>query len=113
MLVVRVYLGPSRKLGGVAEWLKALVLKTSEISLRGFESLLFRNVFAVEFDMTILIIILPFLGFLSSILFSRYFGRTGSAFLTTSLMFINVVLTGILFFKSFFGQNVYFVKIGS
>lgn len=63
--------------------------------------------------MTILIIILPLIGFLSSILFSRYFGRIGSAFLTTNLMFVNVILTLILFFKSFFGENVYFVKIGS
>jgi len=56
---------------------------------------------------------LPLIGFLSAILFSRYFGRIGSAFLTTSLMFINVILTLMLFFKSFFGENVYFVKIGS
>ena len=29
--------------GGVAEWLKAAVLKTAERKLRGFESLLLRN----------------------------------------------------------------------
>jgi hypothetical protein len=34
--------------GGVAEWLKAAVLKTAERELRGFESLLLRQSLKIE-----------------------------------------------------------------
>lgn len=63
--------------------------------------------------MTLLIILLPLFGFLSSILLSRYIGRTGSAILTTSLMFVNIILTFILFYKVCILERLCFIKIGT
>lgn len=63
--------------------------------------------------MTLLIIFLPLFGFLCAIFFSRFIGRTGSAFLTTSLMFINILLTAVLFYKVCLLERLCFVKIGT
>ena len=63
--------------------------------------------------MTLLILILPLLGFLSAILLSRYIGRTGSTFLTTTLMFLNVICTLILFYKVCILRKICFIKLGT
>jgi NADH:ubiquinone oxidoreductase subunit 5 (subunit L)/multisubunit Na+/H+ antiporter MnhA subunit len=63
--------------------------------------------------MTLLIIFLPLLGFLSSILLSRYIGRNGSAFITTGLMFVNIILTFVLFYKVCILERLCFIKIGT
>ena len=102
--------------GRVAEWSKALVLKTSENFSSGVRipplPLIhsFKNWYL---KMTLLIILLPLFGFLSSILLSRYIGRAGSAFLTTSLMFVNIILTCLLFYKVCILERLCFIKIGT
>jgi NADH:ubiquinone oxidoreductase subunit 5 (subunit L)/multisubunit Na+/H+ antiporter MnhA subunit len=49
--------------------------------------------------MYLLIVFLPLLSFLSASLFGRYIGRTGSAFLTTSLIFLTAFLSTIVFYE--------------
>ena len=63
--------------------------------------------------MLLLIIFLPLIGSLLSGLFSRYIGRNGSAVLTTIIMFANVILTGILFYKVGVLRRLYFINIGT
>jgi NADH-ubiquinone oxidoreductase chain 5 len=63
--------------------------------------------------MSILILLLPLLGFLSAILLSRYIGRTGSTFLTTSLMFLNVLFTILLFYQVCILRKICFIKLGT
>lgn len=63
--------------------------------------------------MSILILLLPLLGFLSAILLSRYIGRTGSTFLTTTLMFLNVFFTILLFYKVCILRKICFIKLGT
>ena len=61
----------------------------------------------------LLIIFLPLIGAIVSGLFSRYIGRTGSAALTTGLMFINVTITLIMFYKVSVLRRLYFLNIGT
>lgn len=56
---------------------------------------------------------LPLISFLCAILFSRYIGRSGSAFLTTIITFVNVILTFIIFYKVSVLQRLYFIKVGT
>jgi len=63
--------------------------------------------------MVLAIIFLPLIGSLFSGLFSRYIGRHGSAVLTTIIMFANVILTGILFYKVAVLRRLYFINIGT
>jgi NADH-ubiquinone oxidoreductase chain 5 len=56
---------------------------------------------------------LPLISSLCAALFSRYIGRSGSAFLTTIMMFANVILTLIIFYKVSFLQRLYFIKVGT
>jgi hypothetical protein len=64
-------------------------------------------------QMTLLILLLPLLGFLSAILLSRYIGRTGSTFITTLLLCFNVFFTIILFHNVCILRKVCFIKIGT
>ena len=63
--------------------------------------------------MILTIIFLPLIGFLFSALFSRYIGRHGSAMLTTIIMFANVILTFIMFYKVSVLGRLYFINIGT
>jgi len=63
--------------------------------------------------MILLIILLPLIGSLLAGLLSRYIGRSGSALLTTIIMFVNVILTLILVYKSTILQRLYFINIGT
>lgn len=63
--------------------------------------------------MILLIILLPLIGFLLCALFSRYIGRVGSAVLTTTIMFVNVILTLILFYKVSVLRRLYFINVGT
>ena len=63
--------------------------------------------------MILLLIFFPLLGFLFSAFFSRYIGRAGSAMLTTIIMFVNVILTCIMFYKISVLQRVYFINMGT
>ena len=63
--------------------------------------------------MILLIIFLPLIGSLFSGLFSRYMGRTGSSLLTTIIMFVNVILTVILFYKVSVLRRLYFINLGT
>ena len=63
--------------------------------------------------MMLLIIFLPLIGAIVSGLFSRYIGRTGSAALTTILMFINVFITLIMFYKVSYLRRLYFLNMGT
>ena len=49
--------------------------------------------------MYILLVCLPFIGFVSSILFGRYIGARGAAVLTTSLLALSTLLSGIVFYE--------------
>jgi len=66
-----------------------------------------------RFWMILLIILLPLIGSLLAGLLSRYIGRSGSALLTTIIMFVNVILTLILVYKSTILQRLYFINIGT
>lgn len=63
--------------------------------------------------MILTIIFLPALSFLFSGLFSRYMGRHGSAMLTTIIMFVNIILTSILFYNVSVLRRLYFLNIGT
>jgi len=45
--------------------------------------------------------------------FGRFIGRKGSALFTTIIMFVNVILTAILFYKVGFNQTLIFIKAGT
>lgn len=63
--------------------------------------------------MILLIIILPLISSLLTAFFARFIGRNGSVLLTTIIMFVNVILTVILFYKVSFNQKLIFVKAGT
>jgi NADH:ubiquinone oxidoreductase subunit 5 (subunit L)/multisubunit Na+/H+ antiporter MnhA subunit len=63
--------------------------------------------------MILAIVFLPLIGSLFSGLFSRYMGRTGSSLLTTIIMFVNIILTAILFYKASVLGRVYFINVGT
>jgi len=63
--------------------------------------------------MVLAIIFLPLIGSLFSGLFSRYIGRHGSAVLTTIIMFANVILTVMLFYKVAVLRRLYFINVGT
>lgn len=61
--------------------------------------------------MLILIIILPLIGSIIAGLLSNVIGRTGAARLTTTVMFLNVILTFCLFYKTSILNHLYFIKL--
>jgi NADH:ubiquinone oxidoreductase subunit 5 (subunit L)/multisubunit Na+/H+ antiporter MnhA subunit len=63
--------------------------------------------------MILLIILLPLISFLLTVFFARFIGRQGSVLLTTIIMFVNIILTVILFFKIGFQQKLIFIKAGT
>jgi NADH:ubiquinone oxidoreductase subunit 5 (subunit L)/multisubunit Na+/H+ antiporter MnhA subunit len=63
--------------------------------------------------MILTIIFLPLIGFLLTALFARYIGRHGSAMLTTIIMFANIILTAILFYKVSVLRRLYFLNMGT
>jgi NADH:ubiquinone oxidoreductase subunit 5 (subunit L)/multisubunit Na+/H+ antiporter MnhA subunit len=70
------------------------------------------TIFYNHINMLLLTIILPLLGTICAGLFGRFIGRVGAAFITTIIMFINVILTVILFYKTSVLQKIYFTKLG-
>ena len=62
--------------------------------------------------MLILIVLLPFLGFLSGSLFGRFIGL-GVCYLTTSSVFVSFLLSIILFVKILYSGIIYKVTLGS
>ena len=63
--------------------------------------------------MILLILFLPLIGSILSGCVSRYIGRIGSAALTTIIMFVNVILTGIVFYNVSVLRHLYFLNIGT
>jgi len=62
--------------------------------------------------MLLLTIILPLFGTICAGLFGRFIGRVGAAYITTIIMFINVILTVILFHNTSLRQRICFTKLG-
>ena len=95
----------------MAEWFKVLVLKTNVFQqYRGFKShfILFqKNIY----NMLILIILLPFIGFVSGSLFGRFIGL-GCCYITTSCTFIVFLLSFSLLLDIIQTGNVYILNIG-
>jgi NADH:ubiquinone oxidoreductase subunit 5 (subunit L)/multisubunit Na+/H+ antiporter MnhA subunit len=54
---------------------------------------------------------LPLIGSIIAGLFSNVVGRKGAAFLTTTFMFLNVLLTFYIFYKTSVCDHLYFVKL--
>ena len=63
--------------------------------------------------MYLLIIALPFISFLVSALFGRQIGRKGSAFLTTSCIFLTAFLSTIAFYEVAIAESNCYVEIGT
>jgi hypothetical protein len=63
--------------------------------------------------MLLAIIFFPLLGSICAGFLGHIVGRLGAAFMTTIIMFINVILTGMLFYKISILQTIYFVNIGT
>ena len=63
--------------------------------------------------MILLILILPLLSFLLTVLFARFLGRNGSVLLTTIIMFVNIILTVLLFYQISFVQKLVFIKMAT
>jgi NADH-ubiquinone oxidoreductase chain 5 len=63
--------------------------------------------------MILSIIILPLISFLLIALFARIIGRKGSVLLATIIMFVNVILTVILFYEIGFKEKLVFIKAGA
>ena len=61
--------------------------------------------------MYLLILIFPFLGFFFSACFGRYFGRTGSAFLSTLGLFLSLILGLFMFYEVCICQSVMSLKL--
>jgi NADH:ubiquinone oxidoreductase subunit 5 (subunit L)/multisubunit Na+/H+ antiporter MnhA subunit len=61
--------------------------------------------------MLLLVIILPLIGSMLAGLFSNVIGRKGAALLTTTFMFLNVILTFYIFYKTSVCDYLYFVKL--
>lgn len=64
-----------------------------------------------KFKMLLLVIILPLIGSMLAGLFSNVIGRKGAALLTTTFMFLNVILTFYIFYKTSVCDYLYFVKL--
>jgi len=61
--------------------------------------------------MILLVIMLPLIGSIIAGLFSNVVGRKGAALLTTTFMFLNVLLTFYIFYKTSVCDHLYFVKL--
>jgi proton-translocating NADH-quinone oxidoreductase chain L len=61
--------------------------------------------------MLLLIVFLPFIGFISGALFGRYIGRQGVAFLTTFLMIITTSIAYFLFYDVALSGNNYTLEL--
>ena len=61
--------------------------------------------------MYLLILIFPFLGFFFSACFGRYFGRIGSAFLSTLGLFLSLILGLFMFYEVCICQSVMSIKL--
>ncbi len=63
--------------------------------------------------MLLAIIFFPLLGSMCAGFLGHIIGRLGAAYMTTIIMFMNIILTGILFYKISVLQSIYFVNIGT
>jgi NADH:ubiquinone oxidoreductase subunit 5 (subunit L)/multisubunit Na+/H+ antiporter MnhA subunit len=61
--------------------------------------------------MYILILIFPLIGFILSGLFGRYFGRDGSAYLSTLSLFLTLILSIIFFYEICLCKSVINIKL--
>jgi NADH:ubiquinone oxidoreductase subunit 5 (subunit L)/multisubunit Na+/H+ antiporter MnhA subunit len=63
--------------------------------------------------MYILILIFPLIGFLLPGAFGRYFGREGSAYLSTLSLFLTLILSIIFFYEICLCKSVINIKLYS
>lgn len=61
--------------------------------------------------MYLLILLLPFLSFLSAALFGRYIGRKGSTFITTSALFTTAFLSTIAFYEVAIAETNCYIRL--
>ena len=61
--------------------------------------------------MYLLIVLIPLLSFLTSSLFGRFIGRTGSTLITTSLIFITAILSTIAFYEVAIAETNCYIRL--